>query len=251
VRPSATGIYGLAFKYTERPFDTARGIFYTVGSYEIDIVAEVYNFCSPQDTLGLELRFANQQKQQTDSCGITSSILKTSQAMQPGSIEPGATDFSVFSLRRQAPEPVRNAEMLDAHTVKINYFFPLTANDTIRIISKVGADGNRVLNACGFDQSEGDTLYQIVDGCASVALPEHQALNISVYPNPSRGFLQLANNSKQSIMQIKVYNLQGIPLLEINNPKNRVDLSALASGSYILSLTLENGRRVQKKISLL
>jgi hypothetical protein len=250
ITPSATGRYGLAFKYTERPFDTARGIYYTVGSYELDIIADVAPFCSPQDTIGLNLSFENSLKVQADTCGLMSSIIKTSQAMQFGSIDPGATDFSVFSFRRQAPEPVRSAQMLDGRTVKINYFFPLSANDTIRIISKIGADGNRIVNACGFDQAEGDTLYQVVRGC-NVGLPDEEKMQLAVYPNPSYGIFKITNGSAHNVEQISVFSIQGAKLYSSLSANRQFDISHLRAGTYILNITLSNGENSQKKITLL
>ena len=69
----------------------------------------------------------------------------------------------------------------------------------------------------------------------------------------SRDFLNIdSGNSENKIKQLELYNVLGQLIFSISNstPKqiHKVDFSALSSGSYTLSITLEKGERLHRKV---
>ncbi len=245
------GEYALSISYTDFERNPNTNSLVEQGSYLFLVPVKIGDTCKNSVSYGPELTMTNGNKMQTDSCGLNYTLLRSNLGIAQGSVDTNATDFSVFSFRRQAPEPVRSVEVVDPYTLKINYFFPLTANDTIRIISKIGADGNRVLNACGFDQSEGDTLYQIVAGCANVALPEQDPYILTLYPNPSNGWVQVEAGAQPNTFALEIRNSQGQKVLVRNNYKGeKLDLSTLSSGLYWISAYGTKGLMGTQKLLL-
>lgn len=95
-----------------------------------------------------------------------------------------------------------------------------------------------VTNDCGSDSSTLEVTPNIwgTDGLK-------EALSYRVYPNPTDGLLNIefeANDAEQ--VSLKVYNLTGqvVSTSSVNtNTIQTIDLSALASGTYILEVTLD------------
>ena len=71
-------------------------------------------------------------------------------------------------------------------------------------------------------------------------------LSVAVYPNPFTERIQL--NTNEAIENLVVYDIQGRQLLEANTVQDLV-LSSLSAGNYILQVTFQNQRRVQKLIT--
>ena len=82
---------------------------------------------------------------------------------------------------------------------------------------------------------------------------EAQQKPLKIYPNPTRDFLNIdSGNSENKIKQLELYNILGQLIFSISNstPKqiHKVDFSALSSGSYMLSINLEKGERLHRKV---
>ena len=61
---------------------------------------------------------------------------------------------------------------------------------------------------------------------------------LTVYPNPTHQYLKI---SAESYIQAVVSNLSGQPVLEVRGNSTQLDVSTLASGSYILNLVYPDG----------
>lgn len=70
----------------------------------------------------------------------------------------------------------------------------------------------------------------------------------SIYPNPSKGLLYLENKENMVLKSISIYNMMGQPVLVISNAAaaKSVDISDLASGSYVMKIYSEQGSAVGK-----
>jgi len=68
------------------------------------------------------------------------------------------------------------------------------------------------------------------------------------YPNPVKDVLNLSY--AQNIAEVAVYNLLGQKVLEnvINATSTQLDMSALASGSYLVKVTANNQTKTIKVI---
>ncbi|MFD1551315.1 hypothetical protein DNU06_12660 [Putridiphycobacter roseus] len=74
---------------------------------------------------------------------------------------------------------------------------------------------------------------------ASVDNSELAAL--TVYPNPALDVLTLGNVDMATVNTVNIYNVSGQLVSTLANTSNQVDVSELASGSYIVELNTENG----------
>ncbi len=113
--------------------------------------------------------------------------------------------------------------------------------DTDQHVSMVGASDIEET-----DQRIADFLYRQLDCYAgeSVSIEDEVDLQISVYPNPSNGFLNVEHNESARIL---LHDLLGRELLhESSQGGTALDLSALASGVYLLQVQTALGTWKQK-----
>jgi hypothetical protein len=110
---------------------------------------------------------------------------------------------------------------------------------------------------CSFSlvNAEGETIYtstELEDGvffsydpCSVDAVEEATTSNnVSVYPNPTNGMLNVAG---QGTMHISVLNVLGQTLQETCSEGNAtLDLSQYESGMYLIRIETESGIEVQK-----
>ena len=82
--------------------------------------------------------------------------------------------------------------------------------------------------------------------------PAFQATEFLIYPNPAKEELQIEIKQNAHVRQIKIQDLTGRLLKNIKGTKTqtnyRFNLADLSSGIYLVSLHLENGSRITKKI---
>lgn len=81
----------------------------------------------------------------------------------------------------------------------------------------------------------------VVDGCASIA--ENKLDLISVYPNPSTGFITISSG-EVNLQSLKVFNALGQVVYEISNlqtSKQDVDLRNMAKGVYTIRVLTDAG----------
>lgn len=73
---------------------------------------------------------------------------------------------------------------------------------------------------------------------------------IKLYPNPVKDVLQIQNINNVNIKKIEVYNLLGKRLQLIKNPINKINISNLSEGVYLLKIDTAKGnimKRIMKK----
>lgn len=81
----------------------------------------------------------------------------------------------------------------------------------------------------------------------NVGMEENNAALPGIYPNPASGSIHFTNIRPE--FTVVVYSLQGQRVLEAKpaSGENSIDVSALASGMYVVDLFSENGERVLRK----
>lgn len=82
--------------------------------------------------------------------------------------------------------------------------------------------------------------------CLPLSVNEFVLSQISLIPNPSSDFITINIPADIEIKSYNLYNLLGKIVLEYNN-SNRINLSELSSGVYILNITTDKGS-ISKKI---
>lgn len=89
--------------------------------------------------------------------------------------------------------------------------------------------------------------------CANVGLSENStASTMSIYPNPSSG--EFVINANETIKHIEVYNTLGEAVLIQDNSSSaqqeRINLTGMPGGMYMIQVQLSNGTLLTSKITL-
>ena len=87
--------------------------------------------------------------------------------------------------------------------------------------------------------------------CASitfVSIGEVQNNPITIYPNPTNSYIFI--NGKY-IEAIEIYNLQGQLLYVEKGDVRKINVSGYASGTYLIKVSVENGQKVTKQITIM
>ena len=71
--------------------------------------------------------------------------------------------------------------------------------------------------------------------------------NIRLYPNPTHGFVEIANPTSLKIKQIEVFNIYG-KKLSVQYTQNRIDVQHFPAGIYIIKIEDHKGRQGSFKI---
>ncbi len=120
------------------------------------------------------------------------------------------------------------------------------SGSNIRFRFEFGTDGCN-----GVDGWYLDELY--VYNCSVLAVEDVQKQNgITVYPNPTSGFVTIQNTRNSNLKQVEVYNAAGqlIKNFNMNNGFNKasLDMSMLSNGTYILKVKSDNEDNTVKVI---
>jgi hypothetical protein len=81
------------------------------------------------------------------------------------------------------------------------------------------------------------TIYKFSPGMSNTSSPAALQPQLSVFPNPSKGFFQILSENQNEIMeQVTIVNSIGKVVKEVNNPGNSVSVSELPAGSYFVKI---------------
>ncbi|MCZ6594998.1 MAG: T9SS type A sorting domain-containing protein [Bacteroidetes bacterium] len=98
--------------------------------------------------------------------------------------------------------------------------------------------------------SENDDKIAWYENLGVLGVNENTLVDFSVYPNPTKGILNI--QSKTAIVQIDIYNLLGQLVLSIpiaiGTNKNTIDISRVSKGLYFIKVKDENGNIGTKKV---
>ncbi len=102
-------------------------------------------------------------------------------------------------------------------------------------------------NVCPDDSAT--VLVNVQAGCNWLGLEELTGTNVTLYPNPTTGNLNVTLNEIETINAV-VYNAQGKLILTVNNLKNGsiIDLSSVETGVYMVQLNTENTSIIQRVV---
>lgn len=71
--------------------------------------------------------------------------------------------------------------------------------------------------------------------------------NVLVYPNPTSGIINIINNGEVAIKDVIVTNSLG-QVIDQTNEKNKLNISNLPNGIYLVRIEDINGNRASYKI---
>lgn len=89
---------------------------------------------------------------------------------------------------------------------------------------------------CKWIEDNAETYYY---STVDVGFSENEELKIGFYPNPVTNILKIENNTASDINEIKLYNLNGQKVLNIEPLDNTIDLSGISPGMYIIELSTD------------
>ncbi|WP_027383284.1 M4 family metallopeptidase [Epilithonimonas caeni] len=123
----------------------------------------------------------------------------------------------------------------------------VTSGSNIKFRFELGTDGCNGIEGWYLDE-----IY--VYNCSTLAVEDVQKQNgITVFPNPTSGFVSIQNKNNSILKNVEVYNVAGqlIQRFNVGNTKNAsLDMSQLVNGTYILKVnsdTESNSVKVIKK----
>ncbi|MPS73191.1 MAG: T9SS type A sorting domain-containing protein [Chryseobacterium sp.] len=123
----------------------------------------------------------------------------------------------------------------------------VTSGSNIKFRFELGTDGCNGIEGWYLDE-----IY--VYNCSMLAVEDVQKQNgITVFPNPTSGFVSIQNKNNSNLKNVEVYNVAGqlIQRFNVGNTKNAsLDMSQLVNGTYILKVnsdTESNSVKVIKK----
>lgn len=124
----------------------------------------------------------------------------------------------------------------------------VTSGSNVKFRFELGTDGCNGIEGWYLDE-----IY--VYNCSSIlAVEDAQKQNsISVYPNPTSGFVTIQNKNNSNLKNVEIYNVAGqlVQRFNVSNAKNAsLDMSQLTNGTYVLKVVTEtesNSVKVIKK----
>lgn len=122
----------------------------------------------------------------------------------------------------------------------------VTSGSKIKFRFEMGTDGCNGVEGWYLDE-----LY--VYNCSTLAVEDVKKQNgISVFPNPTSGFVTIQNTKNSDLKTVEIYNVAGqlINNFKLNSGTNKasLDMSQLLNGTYILKVKSESEKNTVKVI---
>lgn len=122
----------------------------------------------------------------------------------------------------------------------------VTSGSKIKFRFEMGTDGCNGVEGWYLDE-----LY--VYNCSTLAVEDVKKQNgISVFPNPTSGFITIQNTKNSDLKTVEIYNVAGqlIKNFKLNSGTNKasLDMSQLLNGTYILKVKSESENNTVKVI---
>ncbi len=167
-------------------------------------------------------------------------------------------------FREEALKPVLTDSLYDFYTYKLGEAVPVDGvfyvgwEQTSETFMNVGFDmGSKAYNQLFFQmnyvwdrsQLQGDLMIRPVIASSFVtALPDPPGEPVfSVYPNPASTFLNVSLTHSSGVNELRIYDAFGKLIKSYNQPMNRINISDLKDGLYIIEL-VQSGKTGRKKI---
>ena len=146
-----------------------------------------------------------------------------------------AYTLRVMDVATEVAESATPATGSTWEELSISYTAAETINYKFRVHKNWGTQGASI-----------DNFLIMCTTCAPLSIEDQKAFDFSIYPNPAKNEIKIS--TQVQLQNAKVYNLLGKTMLHVNYPSERLDVSSLHAGIYLMSLTSEEGAVVNKKI---
>jgi gliding motility-associated-like protein len=176
--PSSVEIDVMAVTVDEYRYDSTLYVWRKIGESNRDMQIAIASACTPIAQAGVQLDYQAPGIYQDPDNGLptvdyncldSTVTLKFKVKLDCSSISPDGTDFR---LTKPDGQPLAIESFTancdnnyEATEMTIKLYKPLSKNGKYFLYSKVGNDGNTLLNKCGFPMNEFDTIQLNVTGC--------------------------------------------------------------------------------------
>ncbi|MDG1758855.1 MAG: gliding motility-associated C-terminal domain-containing protein [Schleiferiaceae bacterium] len=167
----------IALRVNEYRYDSTYLFWEKVGSSNREIQVSVASNCNPIVNQGVKLdqnapgvSLDAQGRQQVDyNCLDSAVMLHFTLGVECISVSPDGSDFRLTAPSGQ-PIPIDQLQTFcdvngETDSLRVKLFKPLSMNGDYYLYSKIGNDGNTLLNKCGKDMNEYDTIILHVTDC--------------------------------------------------------------------------------------
>ena len=170
----------IGIRVNEYRFDSLYGYWEKVGSANREIQVTVAGACLPIVNAGVKLKYPSPgvsldskgRQVRQYNCLDSAVMLRFTIPVEMASVSPDGSDFRLTAPNGQ-PIPIAKLQgypdfngETDSLLVKLTK--PLSLNGDYFLYSKVGMDGNTLLNKCGKDMNEFDTIILKVNDCVNL-----------------------------------------------------------------------------------
>ena len=138
-------------------------------------------------------------------------------------------------------DPYYSSPVIDNIIISNELFDKYVANSAVREVSATQKISN-YFNTTTDHTPVSVTLRFYVSTGISNAFAD---ANITLFPNPAHDFISF--KSDVAIQQVTIFNIAGAQMLSVENTSDRIDISQLPQGIYVVQLKTENGT-YQKKL---
>jgi len=129
----------------------------------------------------------------------------------------------------------------DSNTENLNKPMVIDPTDGIQ----AGLTDWTLIEDAGFPMTDmAFTLYGETD---VLSIPSYESNKVKLYPNPTTDFLNLSLETDMEILNITAVDLAG-KTYPLNANNDKVDLSKLSTGTYVLKIQTNKGLKTQKII---
>jgi hypothetical protein len=129
------------------------------------------------------------------------------------------------------------------------------------IYSNISLSSCEVLSICNYLANPGGEIEihdnatgcnsqdEVEEACIGVSVPNHNAeYDFSIYPNPTKGILNITYNNGAAIDEIIIYNQMGQKVFKGAVDNNTIDVSKLQQGMYVIEIRTSEFRIREKLI---
>jgi hypothetical protein len=89
---------------------------------------------------------------------------------------------------------------------------------------------------------------EIVISDATLSLEDVIVSDFKVYPNPAKDFISIESTDQDQISTVQVFDVLGKEVMNTRIQNNRLNVSNLSKGMYILKINSVNGNGITKKV---
>ncbi|HYD91018.1 MAG TPA: T9SS type A sorting domain-containing protein, partial [Flavobacterium sp.] len=98
------------------------------------------------------------------------------------------------------------------------------------------------------DDTNCSTATAIVVVTAVAGVADHDAINVTLYPNPATDMLYLHAGKDILVQGIEIYNMQGRRMLSFTGGSETFNISSLSAGIYMVQVKTDKGLAINKLV---